>query len=61
MILTQKKREWTKRLTGIRMNSEKWIAIRPDAGEWDDAFLLAVIDSKNQEIAELKRRLKCHS
>lgn len=43
------------RIAVIRMEVAKWQALTGAAKNWDNAFLLSVIDKKNQEIAELKK------
>ena len=47
------------RIALIRMECAKWQALKPESVNWDNAFMLRIIDQKNEEIAELKRKLKC--
>ena len=47
----------TERLAQIRGQMEKWIALKPDAVDWDSSFLLALLDLKNQQVEELQNAL----
>lgn len=46
------------RLAQIRMEIEKWEAQTPESKNWDASFLLRIIDTQNQKIAELKKELE---
>jgi hypothetical protein len=36
------------RLARIRMDALKWAALMPEASDWDNAFLIRVIDELNK-------------
>lgn len=43
------------RLAALRMQSERWIAVNPEAKTWDTAFLLAIIDRQSELIRKMRK------
>jgi hypothetical protein len=53
-------KESSRRLADIRTQLLVWSATR-DTSNWDATFFLALLDRKNQEIAQLRKRLPARS
>ena len=46
-----------KRLAQIRADTIRWCAIRPEAKNWNDAYLLSIIDQKGLGIMNMRTRV----
>lgn len=44
------------RLSRIRADSQKWIRKMPEARNWDNAFLLSIIDKMGRRIQQLEKK-----
>lgn len=51
--MTKTQRE---RLAHIRAESFKWVALKPEAEQWDNTFLLRLIDAQADQIRQLNTK-----